>query len=140
MDEEAADERVDWQGHDFLAHAPLGPVILPLEGNAPLIEADQAAVGDGHAVGVAAELGEHRLRPGEGALGVEDPLDLAQGAEMVIEGMGLGKMAEIAEEVQASGIVGGYQLLQEHSAEQPREHAHGQEEAGPAGDPLCAVT
>ena len=45
----------------------------------------------------------------------------------------------IAEELQAAGVVGGEQLLQEQPAEQAREHADGKEEAGPAGDPALSV-
>ena len=75
--EEAADELVCCQGHDLAAPAALDPVVLPGKGDAPVIEADQAAVGDGDAVGVAAEIGEHRLGAGEGALGVDHPFDLA---------------------------------------------------------------
>ena len=35
--------------------------------------------------------------------------------------------------------MGGDELLQEQSAEQAREHAHGEEESGPAGHPTLAV-
>ena len=45
----------------------------------------------------------------------------------------------IAEELQVAGLVGRDQLLQEQPAEQAREHAHRQEEAGPARDPALAV-
>ena len=58
---------------------------------------------------------------------------------MAIEGMGLGKVAEIAEELEASGFVSRDQLLQEQPAEQPGKHAHWQEEAGPARHPALAI-
>ncbi len=45
----------------------------------------------------------------------------------------------LAEEAQAAGLVGRNQPLQEEPAEQPREHAHRQEEARPAGDPFFAI-
>ena len=45
----------------------------------------------------------------------------------------------IAEELQVAGLVGGDQLLQEQPPEQAREHAHRQEEAGPARHPALAV-
>ena len=44
-----------------------------------------------------------------------------------------------AKELQAPGGVGGDELFQKQPAEQPREHAHRQEEARPAGDPALAV-
>jgi hypothetical protein len=55
-----------------------------------LVEGDQAAVGDGDAVGVAAEIGEHRLRPGERLLGIDDPLDFAQRRQLGREGAASG--------------------------------------------------
>ena len=61
------------------------------------LSGDEAAVGDGDAVGVAGETGE------------------------------------------PPGCVQVSESLEEEPAEQPREHAHGQEEAGPARDPAYAV-
>ena len=50
-------------------------------GDAALIMGDQAAVGDGDAMSVAGGIGEDRGGTGEGPLGMDDPLDLAQGRE-----------------------------------------------------------
>ena len=50
--------------------------MLPL-GDTLLVEGDQAAVGDGNAVGVARQIGEHGLGPTERPLCVDDPLRLA---------------------------------------------------------------
>ncbi len=50
-----------------------------------------------------------------------------------------GPKAVLAEEAQAAGLVGRNQPLQEEPSEQPREHAHRQEEARPAGDPFFAI-
>ena len=68
VDEEAADELAGWERHALVAVAAFDPVILPPEGDAGVIECDQPAVGDGDAVGVAREIGQHRLRPAERAL------------------------------------------------------------------------
>ncbi len=45
----------------------------------------------------------------------------------------------VAEELQAAGLVGREQPLQEQPSEQAREHAHRQEEAGSARYPALAV-
>ena len=45
----------------------------------------------------------------------------------------------VAEEAQAVGLVCGDELVQEQSAKQAREHAHGEEEAGPARYPALAT-
>ncbi len=90
-------------------------------------------------MGVAGEIGEHGLGPGEGRLGVDHPVELAQGREPSVEGCWLGERVMLAEEREAAGRVGRLQHLEEAAPEEPREHAHGQEEAGPAGDPFSAV-
>ena len=77
MEEEAADELIDAQAQGFVAFARFGAIILPLEGDVVFIASTESAVGDRDAVGVAREVGEHCLGAGEGALGVDDPIDLA---------------------------------------------------------------
>ena len=47
VDEEAADELVGGERHLIVSIAALDAVVLPLEGDALLVEGDQAAVGDG---------------------------------------------------------------------------------------------
>jgi hypothetical protein len=73
---------------------PLDAVVPPAEGDAALVERDEAAVGDGHAVRVARQIGQHGLGPGKRALGVDDPLALAQGLEPLGEGRGVGQPPE----------------------------------------------
>ena len=46
---------------------------------------------------------------------------------------------EIAAEGEPAGLVERRQTIEKQAAEQPREHAHGQEEAGLAGDPARAA-
>src|SRR6266481_3520387 len=64
---------------------------------------------------------------------------MAELAETTCEGLRLGKVGELAEEPQLAGAEGVLQFPQEQSAEQPREHAHRQEEAGATSDPAGAV-
>ncbi len=78
VDKEASDELRYRQGHGLVSLASLGAVVLPLEGDLLVVEGDETAVGDGDAVGVAGEIGEHGLGSGEGTLGVDHPVDLAQ--------------------------------------------------------------
>ena len=65
VDEEAADELVCRECHLPVSIAALDPVVLPLEDDAALVACDQAAVGDSDAVGVARQIGEHRLGSAE---------------------------------------------------------------------------
>ena len=90
-------------------------------------------------MGVARQIGQHRLRSGERTLGIDHPFDIAQWRQICGKRLWVGQRSVIAEELQLSGLVCGDELLQEQPAEQPREHADGEEEAGPASDPLVAV-
>jgi hypothetical protein len=99
VDEKAAHELVASQRHDLLPLAALGAVGLPPEGDAVVVAgAGGGSACDGSAVGVAAEIGEYRLWSGEGPLGIDDPLDLAQWRQIGGEGIGFGERRMIAEE------------------------------------------
>ena len=68
VDEESADELVCGKCHLLVSISALDSVVLPLEGDAVFIECDQAAIGDGNAVGIAGEIGQHRLGSAERGL------------------------------------------------------------------------
>ena len=122
VDEESADELVCGECHALVSIAALDAVILPLEGDALLVEGDQATVCDGNAVGVTRQIGQHCLRSTEWALGIDDPFGLAQPGEISCEGLRIGQMDIVAEEAQAAGLVGGDELPQEQPAKQAGEH------------------
>ena len=65
MEQEAADELVRAERHDLLPGDAFAAIVFVAEGDAGLVEADEPAVGDGHAVSVARQIGEHRLGAGE---------------------------------------------------------------------------
>src|SRR5277367_3043669 len=44
-----------------------------------------------------------------------------------------------SKELQLAGVEGGHEFFEEETTEQPRENAHVQKEAGPAGDPALTV-
>jgi hypothetical protein len=67
VEQEAAHELAGVEGHDLLA--ALVAVVLPAEADRAVGHADEPAVGDGDAMGVAPEVGQHLLGPAERALG-----------------------------------------------------------------------
>src|SRR5712692_7068967 len=69
--QEAADELVGVEGHrlSFVMVA----IILPQEADAAVGESEEAAVGDGDAMGIAGEIIEHLLGSAERSLGIDDP-------------------------------------------------------------------
>ena len=130
--EKAADELVGGERHHLIAFAPFEPVVLPLEGDALVIEREQAAVGDGDPVGVAGEIAQHLLRTAEGALAIDHPLFAVQRPQIRGERLRIDQPGMLAEELQLTGLISGTELVQEQPAEQLREHGYRQEEARPA--------
>jgi hypothetical protein len=57
-------------------------------------------------VGVAGKIGQHRFRPGQRALGINEPVDGFEGREIGFEGGFIGKAGVLAEELEFAGFVG----------------------------------
>jgi hypothetical protein len=70
VDEKATDELEGLKRHPLVSIAALDAVVLPVEGDAALIEGDQAAIGDSDAVGVARQIGDYCLGSAEWPLGM----------------------------------------------------------------------
>ena len=113
-------------------------VVFPAEAHGTVVDRQDALVGDGHAVGVAAEVVEHAGGAREGGLGIDDPLAATQRPEVAVEGSGVSERSEGAAEAQAVVAESPLEFGQEDGPEAAREDADGEEEAGPASDP--AVT
>ena len=88
---------------------------------------------------IARQIGQYRFGSCERALDVDDPLDLAQRCQPLSEGRRITEGSELAMELQLAAAMGRGQFFKEAPAEQAREHAHGQEEAGSAGDPAIGI-
>ena len=131
VQQEAANELVRAQRHE-LGCVAVG-VIAPAEGNACVVGADQAAVGDGDTVRIAAEIGEDVLGRTERRLCIDDPALLAQRAQCLGEVVSMVQSRECAEEMQSPGRMRCLQSFEEQPPEQPREDMDGQEESRTAG-------
>jgi hypothetical protein len=122
------------QRHGLVSSAALGPIVLPAERHGVVAQSQQPAVGDRHPMGIARQVGQHRLRPGEWSLGVDDPFALAQWREPARERLSICQFGMRAEEPQPAIAVHSLQRLQEPAPEEPGQHAYRQEEAAAAGD------
>ena len=89
--EKAPDELGGVERHGLEPVAAFDAVVLPFERDAGFVECEEPRVGDGDAVGIAREIGEHGLGSGEGSLGVDHPLGLAQRRQRGVEGGFVGK-------------------------------------------------
>ena len=81
VQEKAADELGGVERHGLEPVASFDPVVLPFEGDALVVEPDEARIRDRDAMGVAREIGKNGLRPSEGSLGVDDPCDRKSSGE-----------------------------------------------------------
>jgi hypothetical protein len=68
VEQEAADEPVGAERHDAPALGTDAAIVLVAEGDTGVVESDQPSVRSGDAMGVAHEIGKHRLRPEKGGL------------------------------------------------------------------------
>ena len=117
---------------------PLRRNLVP-EGDAALVERHEPAVGDGDAVSVAGEIGEHRFGPGERRLGVDEPVLALERREMRSEGLATTEARNLAEEPQPAGGVGVGERRQKEPPEQAGQHPYRQEKAGLAAHPVRPV-
>src|SRR5215467_10940706 len=74
VEQKAPDELVGAERHCAVPRRPIAAVILVAEGHTALVESNETAVGDRHAMGVAGEIGKHCLWAGERRLGVDEPV------------------------------------------------------------------
>ncbi|MDQ0621929.1 hypothetical protein QFZ39_001139 [Paraburkholderia graminis] len=140
VQEEAPHELVGRKRHRLVACAAAGPIVLPAEGHAALVERDESLVGDGYAMCIARQIRKHSIWSCERPLRIHHPFACAQRREPPRERSGIGKCGVITEEPQLVLAICVGELFQETPPEQPREHAYWQEEAGPACDPPLAIT
>lgn len=103
VDEEAENELVRMKRHQPGRVAMT--VITPAEGHPGLVSADQATVGDGDPVCVAAEIGEDMLGRSEGRLGINDPILAPQLADRCGEDIGIIKSVQLTGETQSPGCI-----------------------------------
>ena len=137
MEQEAADELFGGEGQGL--EAAVMAVVPPTEADLTVLDGEEAVVGDGDAVGVAAEVVEDLVGAGEGGLGVDDPLGLAEGLEVAGEGGGVIESGQGVAELEPAGAEGLLEQFEEEAAEQAGQDANGEEEAGAAGDPAVTV-
>ena len=115
--EEAPDELACFETHGLPAVLVLSAVILVTEGDGIRVGADEAAVSDCDPMCVSREVSQYRFWSGERFLGVDDPVDGAEGIEKGVERGFVGERSVIAEEVQQALIVGLGELFQKEASE-----------------------
>jgi hypothetical protein len=90
-----------------------------------VLEGDQTVIGDGHAVGVAAEITENLLGTAEGRLAVDHPVPSKERAEKGSEGLAFCQRLEIAVEAQSAVGKSRSESLDKLAAEDSPQHRDG---------------
>ena len=140
VEEKAANELGGVERHGPEPVAAFDLVVLPFESHARLVEPDEPGIGDRDAVGVAREIGERGFRPGEGSFGVDDPLGAAQRRERGVESALVGELGvRSPKKTRRPASLKRGEAFEKEAAEQAREDAHRQEEAGHAGGPARPI-
>jgi hypothetical protein len=96
-------------------------------------------VGDGHAMGVSAEILEHIVGAAEGWFGVDDPVFSEQRSEPGSEDLGLREQSQIAREVQLAMLKGRLESGDELAAKHASEYLDGEKEARAGSDPAGVI-
>ena len=100
VEEKAHDELAGRQRHRAIPRPLVATIVLVPEGDAAFVKTEQPVIGDGDAVSVGGEIGKHRLGPGEGWFGVDEPVLPPQRREVSGEGPPVLQPVEIAKERQ----------------------------------------
>jgi hypothetical protein len=137
VEQKATDELVCRQSHGFLL--VVVTVVLPLKTDLPVLDTDQAVVGNGHPVSVAPNVVENLVGSGKGFFGIDYPFGLPGRSEIIGKGHWIFKMLERGKELEFAGFKSSLQKLKEQTAEQATEYSNRQEEAGAARDPVIAI-
>lgn len=113
--QETADELVGIERHHLLLATR--SIVLPSEGDAIAIDVDEAAIGDGNTMRIAAEISQHLPGSGKGRLGIDHPVDTPC-FDNAIEYGRIGQASDITKEPKLAQIVGLLQLFEEQPPEQ----------------------
>src|SRR6267378_381951 len=101
--------------------------IAPAESDLAIAEGDQAVVGDGHAMSVAAEIVHHVLGATEGTFQVHHPILSMEGPQPSGEGLRLRQKLQVSVEVELAILKRLFERVDELAAKNFLQHVLGQE-------------
>jgi len=134
---EATEKLIARDSHHFLLIV-VGRV-PPTKGNLAVHQRDQTMVGDGHAMGIAAQILEHILGATEGWFGVDDPMFAEERTQPGSEELGMGERCKFSGQVQLTAFEGRLQAGDELTAKHAPEHLDGEKEARAGSNPAGVI-
>ncbi len=103
--------------------------ISPAEGDLIVSKRNQAMVGDGHAMGVAAQILEHVFGATEGRFRVDHPVFSEQWPKPGSEGLGLSERSQVSLAVQSAVLEGLLESSDELAAKDATKHLDGKKKS-----------
>ena len=137
VEQKPADELTAIERHGLLLTGVLA--VLVGEGDVLWIDIKNPVIGNGGAVGVAAEIGEHGFRRSKGLLGVDHPLLLADGGEELFESRRVGQQRGVACKGEFAFLMSCGEEIQKLGAEDNAERRDRKQEIGAGCDPSRSV-
>jgi hypothetical protein len=113
--------------------------VAPAKGDLAVRQCDQAMVGDGDAVSIAAEIVQDILGSAEGWFGVDDPVFAEERTQPGREELGMSERREFSGQVQLTALEGQLQAGDELAAKHAPQHRDGKEEAGMGSNPTGVI-
>src|SRR6266542_617287 len=96
-------------------------------------------IGDGDAMGVAAEILQHVFGSAEGWFGVDDPIFAEERAQPGSEELGMGEQCEFSGQVQLTAFEGRLQAGDELATKHAPQYSDGKEEAWVGSNPAGVI-
>src|SRR5215831_2640844 len=103
-------------------------IVFPTEGDPLTVKRDESMVGDGHAMGVAAQITEDLPRATEGWLGINHPVLAVEAAQQLAKLLLVGQSGTRSRAMEFLLTVKAFQTSDELPAEDPAQHLHGEKE------------
>jgi hypothetical protein len=137
MQQESANEFLHIQRHRFQLVAVF--IIPPAEGYAPIIQADQAVIGNSHPMSVAAQIIKNLMGTAKGRLGINNPLRFATAIDESLELPCIIQFANRSVKLQLPGRVCFLEIVQEKASKQARKNPNREEESFATRNPSLSI-
>ena len=113
--------------------------VAPAKGDFLVGEGDQSVIGDGHAMGVTAQITEHILGSTERWFRVDHPVLSKQWPEPCGKGFRLSEEFQVSMKVELAILEGAFECLVEFAAKDATQHFDGKKEVVAGSDPARAI-
>src|ERR1700682_2449374 len=137
VQQKATEEFIECERHPPLFVLVGG--VPPAKGDFLVGEEEQAVVGDGYAMSVAAQITKHILGASEGWFGVNHPILSKQWPEPRSKGFRLSEQSQVSVEAELAVREGALECRNEFAAEDATEHLDGKKEGVARFDPARAI-